>query len=51
MFHFLERRDEGVEIRLRRLVEQRFELLSMCCDKLAQRWDDLVGRQFGKSRK
>ncbi len=41
--HFLERPDEGIEIARFRVVEQGGELLPMCCDKLLERRQRVLG--------
>ena len=43
MTHFLERFDEGVEIARIRIVEERSKLLPMCCDKLLERRQRVLG--------
>lgn len=46
VFHVLDPGDEAVEAPGRLVVEQVGEILPMCCDKLADRGDDMLGSNF-----
>ena len=50
MLHFFEREDERLEVGVGIGVEQFIELLTVLCDKLAKRRQDLLGRKLVESR-
>ncbi len=50
MLHRLERGDQAVEVRGRRVAEQVSEILPVRCDKLADRGHDMLGSDVAESR-